>query len=201
MGLIKFFSFSGDPNFEIDQYHPSDETLNNIVKKLQEKQQSDLFFGRPWDAHLEEGLKRFQGDEFRFLRPAADTDKLVRENDDGTLCEVDHPVTPFGSDRQRLTGRPMIQHGVIGAFRHFPKENVRKDFSLFNDIKGFDCGFKSVMESLEGSKNESFLVVRGISDYFDGTRKKEWHPYCALAAAAYVKAVILALPVKDEDED
>ena len=44
-----------------------------------------------------------------------------------------------------------------------------------------------------GNRKDCYIIVRGISDYKDGTRKKEWQPYASLAAAAFTKAVICSL--------
>jgi hypothetical protein len=50
----------------------------------------------------------------------------------------------------------------------------------------------AVLESLEGNGNESFLIIRGIVDYTDWSRK-EWQPYSSMAAAAYMKTLIMDL--------
>ncbi|KAF2220091.1 hypothetical protein BDZ85DRAFT_284530 [Elsinoe ampelina] len=41
------------------------------------------------------------------------------------------------------------------------------------------------------------VVVRGISDYADSHKTKLWQPYAGLAAAAYVKELILSIDVSD----
>lgn len=50
------------------------------------------------------------------------------------------------------------------------------------------------MESIEGNRKDSFIVIRSIVDYGDGSTSKEWHPYSALCAAAFAKAILCALP-------
>lgn len=50
-----------------------------------------------------------------------------------------------------------------------------------------------VMESITGNRKDSFMIVRGLADYIDGTKNKEWQPYAALAAAAVTKALIMSL--------
>ena len=37
------------------------------------------------------------------------------------------------------------------------------------------------------------MLIRGIADYKDGTRRKEWQQYAALMAAAVLKSVILRI--------
>jgi nucleoside phosphorylase len=45
------------------------------------------------------------------------------------------------------------------------------------------------------------LVVRGICDYSDSHKNKEWQEYAAIAAAAYTKDLLYRIPpsrVEDE---
>jgi len=51
------------------------------------------------------------------------------------------------------------------------------------------------MDSIAGNCKDSFLVIRGIADYGDGMSKREWQPYAAVAAASYMKALLLSIPV------
>jgi hypothetical protein len=37
------------------------------------------------------------------------------------------------------------------------------------------------------------MLIRGIADYKDGTRRKEWQQHAALAAAAVLKSVVLRM--------
>jgi nucleoside phosphorylase len=39
------------------------------------------------------------------------------------------------------------------------------------------------------------LVIRGICDYCDSHKHKEWQPYAALTAAAYAKTLLSTVPV------
>jgi tetratricopeptide (TPR) repeat protein len=41
------------------------------------------------------------------------------------------------------------------------------------------------------------LVIRGICDYCDSHKNKEWQPYAALVAAAYAKAVLMQVPFQE----
>lgn len=50
-----------------------------------------------------------------------------------------------------------------------------------------------MVESIQGNCRDSFALVRGISDYKDGTRKSPWQPFAALTAAAVVKAIVCAM--------
>ncbi|KAB8071082.1 hypothetical protein BDV29DRAFT_179858 [Aspergillus leporis] len=39
------------------------------------------------------------------------------------------------------------------------------------------------------------LVIRGICDYCDSHKQKQWQGYAALTAAAYAKLLLLVMPV------
>ena len=57
-----------------------------------------------------------------------------------------------------------------------------------------------VLESIVGNRKDSFLFVRGLADYVDGTKNKEWQPYAALCAASVVKFIIMSLRNHQLDE-
>ena len=38
------------------------------------------------------------------------------------------------------------------------------------------------------------LVIRGICDYADSHKNKQWQPYAAATAAAYAKELLLSVP-------
>ena len=88
-----------------------------------------------------------------------------------------------------------IHYGVVGCGQMLNREEiVRRDFALTNDIQAIDAGYHAVMDSIEGNRKDAFLVIRGITDFKDGMFKKDWQPFASLAAAAYMRAVIMALP-------
>jgi hypothetical protein len=39
-------------------------------------------------------------------------------------------------------------------------------------------------------------VIRGVCDYGDEHKNKEWQPYAAAMAAAYAKAILLEIPAR-----
>ena len=69
-------------------------------------------------------------------------------------------------------------------------DQIRQLFASKRNIFAFDCEFDAVIESILGNCRDSFICIRGIADYKDGTRGKEWQPYASLAAATVMKAII-----------
>lgn len=122
---------------------------------------------------------------------------------EGNIIEMQHPQSPDGIDERQ--GMPKIHYGVIGAGKKFAMEDgLRLDFAAKFDISSFDSEFDQVLAAVVGSVKESFMVIRGISDYSDGLQKKEWQPYAALAAAAVLKSIIKSFNapyISDDDLD
>ncbi|VDP96818.1 unnamed protein product [Trichobilharzia regenti] len=57
------------------------------------------------------------------------------------------------------------------------------------------------MESVMGNGLDSFILIRGIADYVEGRQGAQWQPYAALAAASFMKSIILQLPLIPLQED
>lgn len=154
-----------------------------------------------WENYLKEALEDLEQHEIRFFRPPPETDKLRREDDNGREVEVSHPPVPAGSPRDMYPTVPNIHHGLIASGKMMAKsQRLREQFCKQYDIKLLDNGFQAVMDSIQGNCKESFLIIRGVCDYNDGSRRKEWQPYAALAAAAYMKQLVLHIP-KQQEED
>ena len=181
---------------------PSDDTLYGFVEQLEVSIQQAMAGGQPsWELNIEEANEELQSGETRFTRPDPETDRLYR-SEHGKQVEVPHPEVTPDSQRALRPGHPVLHYGAIACGKDLSKEEgARKEFALFNEVKAVDLGFKAVMESIEGNRKDSFAIIRGISDYQDGTRKKEWQPYAALAAAAYMKALVLEIPAAEDDDD
>lgn len=50
------------------------------------------------------------------------------------------------------------------------------------------------MEAAEPMDSFPCLVIRGICDYSDSHKNKEWQSYAAVTAAAYAKEVLSVIP-------
>ncbi|CAH2247253.1 jg15450 [Pararge aegeria aegeria] len=119
-----------------------------------------------WTNYVNDGLNRLKGVPGRWEPPEEATDRLCVDVGGGAFIEVSHPA-PQGE-----------------KIAHPGKYNNRVDFC---------CKVVALpwMDSVR--KGSAAMLSSGISDYRDGTRGKEWQPNAALAAAAVMKAIILAL--------
>ena len=93
-------------------------------------------------------------------------------------------------------GEPVLRNGAIGAGKPIIKDDMlRQDFTLRHQCVAMDTEFDQVIESIRGNRKDSFVFIRGICDYLDGTKNVTWQPYAALSAAAFMRSVIESLPV------
>ncbi|XP_076468513.1 uncharacterized protein LOC143299208 isoform X2 [Babylonia areolata] len=171
-----------------------DQTLLSTVKSIRQQVEMRPYNDRPWDAFLEEGKDILKGDESSFHRPPIHRDKLFLTKPDGSIVQCNHPRprSMYGAPGFK-EGQVTLRYGLIGSGKIVARaEDLRRDFAQMNCVKAFDTDYFPVLESMEGSGNTSFLVIRGCCDYIDGT-KKEWRPYAALAAAAVMKAIVVQL--------
>ncbi|XP_074658001.1 uncharacterized protein LOC141910980 isoform X2 [Tubulanus polymorphus] len=185
------FNDLGQVSFSTKTWASKTDTLQNVVRRLRDQENQRQV--APWEKYIDEGKESLHGDESAFYRPSSKTDKIVRANENGELLQYEHPAPPAGVTRNN--NRPVVHLGAIGSGKFISRNDVLRD--QFADICGviaFDYEFDSVLKSLEGNRNDSFILIRGAADYADGSKMKEWQPYAALAAAAYMKAVVMALP-------
>jgi nucleoside phosphorylase len=127
----------------------------------------------------------------RFTRPTQE-DCLFQ-------AEYDHVAsdTCIKCDRSKVVLRPLREHqepvihyGLIGSANQAMTDSRRRD-QLARDL-----GVYCVEMEAAGLMNDfPCLVIRGICDYADSHKNKEWQGYAATVAAAYAKELLLVVPV------
>ncbi|KAK2747592.1 hypothetical protein FQN55_004946 [Onygenales sp. PD_40] len=110
-----------------------------------------------------------------------------------------HPggLTCSGCDRneeiereERDTRDPYVHYGVIASGSSVVKDGIARD-SLGEDCLCFEMEAAGLMNDFP------CLVIRGICDYADTHKTKQWQKYAAAVAAAYAKDLLGILPPKD----
>ncbi|CAG9836488.1 unnamed protein product [Diabrotica balteata] len=180
--------------FEIKPYSPSNVKLQEIATQLKLSTDADSGLTPPWLNYLRDGLNILSNQtEPDFKMPDSETDKLYMSIGEKDLIEVAHPV-PHDNSKKRLDGCPRIHLSTIASGRQVVKDDrLRQQFANQVGALAFDCEFDTVIESILGNCKDSFCIIRGISDYKDGTRRKEWQPYASLAAASVMKAIVCGM--------
>ncbi|XP_054713491.1 LOW QUALITY PROTEIN: uncharacterized protein LOC129222954 [Uloborus diversus] len=180
-------------HFSIKTWCPPSLKLQNIGYNLWRKGMSSMD-DRSWEHYIEQSLKQLKDKESSFCRPSSDTDKLYMSIGGEDLMEVGHPQPMEGAYDPRKPGMPVLHFGAVGSGKVLMQDDTtRLEFADHHGIMSFDTGFGSVVESIFGNRKDDYVFIRGIADYKDGTKKKEWQPYAALAAAAVMKAIICNL--------
>ncbi|XP_039291008.1 uncharacterized protein LOC111044867 [Nilaparvata lugens] len=185
----------GQLAFDHKDYQPSNFCLQHIASQLKAQSEAEGD-AAPWLKYLVEAENMLSSAEAEsdFRRPPKETDKLYMSIGEEGVIEVAHPTSTDPDLQKRLEGRSRIHTGVIASGRAVCRnEQLRQQFSEQRVALAWDSEFDSVIESVQGNCKDCFALVRGISDYKDGTRKSPWQPYAALAAAAVVKAIVCAM--------
>ncbi|XP_043474146.1 uncharacterized protein LOC122506169 isoform X3 [Leptopilina heterotoma] len=184
---------NGNYHFETKEYCPSNLCLQEIAANL--KNQAENNPNPPWQTYVEEGLKSLGSQtEHDFKAPPPETDKLYMAIGDKGVIEVAHPSAPQDSSNLRTDGCARIHLAPVASGRQIARDDqLRQKFASRFGALAFDAEMDAVVESILGNCRDSFAVVRGISDYKDGSRVKEWQPYASLAAASVVKSIICAM--------
>ncbi|KZC12326.1 hypothetical protein WN55_04177, partial [Dufourea novaeangliae] len=179
--------------FETKEYCPPNLCLQEIAANLKEqlKNKADL----PWQMYLKEGLDILNNQtEHDFKAPPPESDKLYMAIGDRDVIEVAHPTASTDAINERTDGCPRIHLGPVASGRHIARDDqLRQEFAARFGALAFDSEMDAVVESILGNCRESFAVIRGISDYKDGSRGKEWQAHASLAAASVMKSIICAM--------
>ena len=137
---------------------------------------------RPWEVHLEHALAALG-----WVRPLGENDFLGDSADHKK--RVEHPKEPA-----RVEGHPRVFFGLIASSNTLLKDPVKRD-----EIRN-TFGAKAIEMETAGLADAAwvlevgYLGVRGICDYCDENKNDEWQSYAALAAAAYVRALLESIP-------
>ncbi|XP_058811157.1 uncharacterized protein LOC131676014 isoform X4 [Topomyia yanbarensis] len=173
---------------EVKTYYPSDDGLQSIGKSLQLNDDGK----KPWEVYIKEGLINLKNkSDNDFNRPAPNTDKLYMNIGNKDVIEVAHPVSQDDVDGVPQT---RLHVGPIGSgYDLIKSDSLRTMYSQEYGLVATDVEMNSVLDSIVGNCRDSFILIKGISDYKDGTTSKKWQNYASLAAAAVMKTIICAM--------
>ncbi|XP_011268087.1 uncharacterized protein LOC105258510 isoform X6 [Camponotus floridanus] len=190
---------NGNYHFETKEYCPPNLGLQEIAATLKKEAENDAF--PPWQTYTKEGLENLiNQSEHDFNAPPPESDKLYMAIGERDVIEVSHPTAPQDSINKRTDGCSRIHLAPVASGRQIARDDqLRQKFASRFGALAFDAEMDAVVESILGNCRENFVVIRGIADYKDGTRIKEWQPYAALTAASVMKAIICAMDPPTND--
>ncbi|KAL6892083.1 ankyrin repeat protein [Trichoderma evansii] len=154
--------------YEIDG-HQFEEAINNILKKKPKLSK-------------------------KYKRPDTSTDRLFKpEVTHDSTCTTDCVYDPskliLRSERKEEEDNPAIHYGLIASANQLMKDALVRDrMAAEMDVLCFE------MEAAGLMNHFPCLIIRGICDYSDSHKNKEWQGYAAMAAAAYAKDLLYRIP-------
>ncbi|CAG8006550.1 unnamed protein product, partial [Penicillium salamii] len=149
------------------------------------------------DPHYPEYLQNTIGRTARtrknFGRPTANSDRLFQ-------TQHDHPASANSCDGclaewektrgEREDNYPQPHYGIIASGNKVIKHgSTREQLRLETGALCFE------MEAAGLMLDFPCVVIRGVCDYADSHKNKQWQGYAALAAAAYTKELLGYVPV------
>ena len=140
---------------------------------------------------LTQMLEKFPTMAKDYARPAINEDQLfdtTYPHQGGPTCRNCDP-SQIVVRKQRTCSDPQIHYGIIGSANVVMKDSLTRD-ALKRDlgIICVDMEAAGLMDTFPG------LVIRGICDYADSHKHKNWQPYAAAVAAAYLKELLMIIP-------
>jgi hypothetical protein len=159
------------------------------VSKLQARH---LRKGNAIRGHVDSMLESNPAMQQNFKRRNPEDDKLFREDydhmDSGKDCK-NCSEERLVQRKSRTPDAPVIHYGLIGSANQVMRHGVTRE--KLRQERGILC-FE--MEAAGLMDNFPCLVIRGICDYSDTHRNKDWQPYAAATAAAYAKELLGVIP-------
>ena len=135
------------------------------------------------------------------LNPAMEEEFSYQTPEDDQLFQADYDHIDRGKDckscdqefliqrKPRASNVPVIHYGLIGSANQVMRHGVtREKLRQENGIICFEMETAGLMD------NFPCLVIRGICDYSDTHKNKNWQPYAAATAAAYAKELLGVIP-------
>jgi nucleoside phosphorylase len=134
----------------------------------------------------------------KYGRPSQDSDRLYlsstvhpagNEEDCTRACIIDPSTLVIRNERADDEDNPAIHYGLIASANQLMKDAlVRDKLAKESDVLCFE------MEAAGLMNHFPCLVIRGICDYSDTHKNKQWQGYAAMAAAAYAKDLLCRIP-------
>ncbi|KAJ6092624.1 ankyrin [Penicillium sp. IBT 16267x] len=141
----------------------------------------------------------------KYERPDPSSDRIYRSNfphptgNDGScavICGDDPAHLVLRPERTDDEDRVAIHYGLIASANHLMKDAMIRDKLAAEE--GVLC-FE--MEAAGLMNHFPCLVIRGICDYADSHKNKDWQGYAAMIAAAYARDLLCRLaPTRVESE-
>ncbi|KAH7012720.1 uncharacterized protein B0I36DRAFT_436694 [Microdochium trichocladiopsis] len=141
----------------------------------------------------------------KYTRPPPASDRLYKpdfmhpsQSSDGcdVACGNDETHLVVRKERDEEEDDPVIHYGLIASGSQLMKDARIRD--KLADEKGVLC-FETEAAGL--MNHFPCLVIRGICDYSDSHKNKEWQGFAAMMAAAYANNLLRQIPPNKVEEE
>ena len=181
VGVIQY-DFGKQREKDFDHRHLPRPPSARLMEAVQMLEQERFAGRRPWDQHLHTGLAARD-----LVRPDESTDVVFNKAGQPAA----HPV--FTGPRPRVFSGPIASANCVQG-DHKKRDKLRDLFK----IKAVEMEASGIAEATWEFEKAGYLIVRGICDYCDdrnkGSQTDKWKAYAAMAAAAYVRALLEMIP-------
>ncbi|KAJ5108060.1 hypothetical protein N7456_004735 [Penicillium angulare] len=151
--------------------------------------------GHQLDGSVNSILKKNPRLQPKFARPDNSTDLLYRSDflhvqgaeNCGNTCGSDPSILRVRSERSK-DDNTLIHYGLIASSNQLLKDAPARDQLAEEGILCFE------MEAAGLMNHFPCLVIRGICDYSDTHKNKDWQGHAALVAAAYARDLLYRIP-------
>ncbi|KAH7230919.1 hypothetical protein BKA59DRAFT_504533 [Fusarium tricinctum] len=126
----------------------------------------------------------------KYKQPESGTDNLFKSEvthdlNCGAICSDDTSNFVSRPERTEDEDNPAIHYGLVALADRLMKDALARDrLSEEKEVLCFE------MEAAGLMNHFPCLVIRGICDYSDSHKNKEWQGYAAMLAAAYAKDLL-----------
>lgn len=169
--------------------------LRAAVNGLKAQYESD---GHQLDEDINSILEKKSKLRKKYSRPSLGRDRLYQstfkhpsnnEENCAVVCGDDLSNLRRRDERDEDEDNPAIHYGLVASANQLMKDALLRDkLAEENGVLCFE------MEAAGLMNHFPCLVIRGICDYSDTHKNKEWQGYAAMAAAAYAKDILRRIP-------
>jgi len=185
-GVVEYDSVTDETTGPVPR-RPDPQPSTLLERRIRVLAAGDMVDNRPWEALIGQVGDRLP----RFARPDPATDVIYAS--DASDEVIAHPDAALSGHR---AGQPKVHYGLIGSGDRSLRSAVKRDeIAAAHHVLAIEMEAKGLGNAM-ASMGVQWHVVRGISDYGDRRANQQWRFYAALAAAAYVRALLASCPIQ-----
>ena len=174
---------------------PPPDILQNAVKSLMAKHESQDNCIRKYIEEMLIKFPRLKEREHDYSRPDTAEDRLynaeyIHAVVGGSCADCDQEQLVYRPNRPQ--DQPVIHYGTIASGNGVIRDALKRD-QLGKDF-GVMCVEMEAAGMMDGGQS---IVVRGICDYSDTHKNKEYQRHAAAVAAACAKELLMEVPSKN----